>query len=411
MTRVNFWIAPTLAVALAAIGAPQRAAAQTNSGASTEVKTEAKTEAKQDAKQSDQSSASEAQTSGQSTSSGNQASGSASNQTSASGSTSQGAGQGSTSAQGQSQSGQQPQAGQSSNRSNQSGQNTQGQTNTSAQQNRNNQTPGAQQRDNQSRDNQNRDNQRNNTNVNIGVGIQFGAVNDRGITVTTVERNSLFYTSGIRQGDVIVSVSGRPIRNHDEFVQFISLRRGDRIPVIVIREGKQETIHVVYEEGPANLQVNAGNQPGAALLGVTFDSQTQNAAVIVSVTPNGPAAQIGLKPGDHIVSINGRRLNGFQNAIQVVGAMQPGDQVEIEYLQLQRGQLVLSAPGNVQTTAAVGVNQNVQTANYPPSGQVQGGQAQTNTGSNANTNNRPQQSDRQNQPNNQDRSLLPRIRN
>jgi len=204
------------------------------------------------------------------------------------------------------------------------------------------------------------------------------------------------------------------------------VRRGERIPVIVYRDNREETIYVVYEE-PAGMQANMGNQQGAALLGVTFDPQAQNAAVIVSVTPNGPAAQIGLKAGDHIVSINGRRVNGFQNAIQVVGGMRAGEQVEIEFLQLQRAQLVLSAPGNTQTTAAVsgqvGAGQNVQ-VNYPPSGQVQAsgqvqgsgqaqaGQGQANrTDANASGANRTQQGDRQNQSNNQNRGLVPRIRN
>jgi hypothetical protein len=101
--------------------------------------------------------------------------------------------------------------------------------------------------------------------------------------------------------------------------------------------------------------------------------------------------------------------------------MRAGEQVEIEYLQLQRAQLVLSAPGDVQTTAAisgqVGTGQNVQ-ANYPPSGQVQVGvQTQSGQGqnyrndANANSNNRSQQSGGQNQPSNQNRGLIPRIRN
>jgi membrane-associated protease RseP (regulator of RpoE activity) len=207
------------------------------------------------------------------------------------------------------------------------------------------------------------------------------------------------------------------VRSHDEFIQFISVRRGERIPVIVLRDGRQETIYVVYDGGP-DVQVNVGNQQGAALLGVTFDANVQHAAVIAAVHPGGPAAQIGLKPGDHIVSINGRRIDNAQSAVQIVGTMRPGDQVELEFLQLQRTQLVLSQPGNIQASAnvggQVGVAQGTYQTNYPPSGATQAsGQVQVNQNQDQNMN-RPQpqpQNRNQNQPSNQNRSLIPRLRN
>jgi S1-C subfamily serine protease len=267
---------------------------------------------------------------------------------------------------------------------------------------------------------QSRDTQRqfgDNRQTNVNVGIQFGAVTDRGLTVTSIERNSVFATSGLVQGDVIISVGGRPVRSQVEFVQFISVRRGEPIPVVVFRNGREETIHITYDasliapQGPANV-----GAAGANLLGVTFDTQVQNAAVVLHVVPGGPAATVGIKPGDEIVAINGQRINGHQQANQIVGAMRPGDQVEIQYLQLQQAQIVLGGPNVPRTAAAAGevrVDQNVQRSNYQPEIQVQ-----TNQGQNArlegnvnrDTRQQPQSSGNQDQrPRN--RSLLPRIRN
>jgi PDZ domain-containing secreted protein len=411
MTRVYFWITPLLSVAMLAAIGTQRSAGQTNTGTSAEPTQEAEQETKQaaqsNANASNSSGESGQPTSSQSNQSGSAADSNAGNQPGSTNNSQSSAGAGSQPAGSANNNQSQRSSGQS--QANQPARNNQSQTNAGAQQNSGNQTRDNQMRDNQNRDNQNRsDNWRNNSNFNIGVGIQFGAVNDRGIVVSTVQPNSLFYTSGIRQGDVIISVAGRPVRSHDEFIQFISLHRGERVPVIVYRGNRQETIYVVYDEPAANLQFNVGNQAGAALLGVTFDPRVQDAAVIVAVTPGGAAAQVGLKAGDHIVSLNGRTLNGFQNAIQVLAGMRAGEQVEIEFLQLQRTQAVLSDSGNVQSTAAVsgqvGTGENVQ-ANYPPSGQTQAGQDQGNSIYPA------QPSDGQYQPRNERRRLFPRIRN
>jgi hypothetical protein len=419
MTRSNSWIAPLLALAaaVALAGGNNFASAQTTSG-SNQKQSEQPTQSTTNNSSSQSGSQSTSQPAGQlqSTSqSGQTASGQntpASNTRSTSGQTSTG-GQATTSGQ----------AGGQASSSHQQGQTpptpptqpgTQG-----------NQQPGAA-RDMQSRDAQFRDSQQSrdtqrqfgdNRQTNVNVGIQFGAVTDRGLTVTSIERNSVFATSGLVQGDVIISVGGRPVRSQVEFVQFISVRRGEPIPVVVFRNGREETIHITYDasliapQGPANV-----GAAGANLLGVTFDTQVQNAAVVLHVVPGGPAATVGIKPGDEIVAINGQRINGHQQANQIVGAMRPGDQVEIQYLQLQQAQIVLGGPNVPRTAAAAGevrVDQNVQRSNYQPEIQVQ-----TNQGQNArlegnvnrDTRQQPQSSGNQDQrPRN--RSLLPRIRN
>ena len=79
----------------------------------------------------------------------------------------------------------------------------------------------------------------------------------RGLTISNITRDSIFYRSGLRDRDVIVSYGGRPIRSQDDFVRFVVYQPGKRIPVVVLRDGREETIYVVYEQdnivqGPAN---------------------------------------------------------------------------------------------------------------------------------------------------------------
>jgi membrane-associated protease RseP (regulator of RpoE activity) len=95
--------------------------------------------------------------------------------------------------------------------------------------------------------------------------------------------------------------------------------------------------------------------PGTAhstrpFLGVTFDPRSRNAAVVRSVTPGGPADLSGIVAGDTIVSLNGRRIGSYEDVLQAVTAMRPGDvmNVEVKRLVKVQAQVVL----NAQSTAS-----------------------------------------------------------
>jgi hypothetical protein len=47
--------------------------------------------------------------------------------------------------------------------------------------------------------------------------IRFGEPTRDGLTISRVEQGGHFYRSGLRDGDVIVSYNGQPLRNQDEF--------------------------------------------------------------------------------------------------------------------------------------------------------------------------------------------------
>ena len=52
-------------------------------------------------------------------------------------------------------------------------------------------------------------------------------------------------------------------------------------------------------------------------------------AVVASVVPTGPAAEVGLRGGDRIVAIDGRPVLGSDELIVAIRARQPGDTVEL----------------------------------------------------------------------------------
>jgi S1-C subfamily serine protease len=161
--------------------------------------------------------------------------------------------------------------------------------------------------------------------------IRFGRATNRGLTIDTIDNSSIFFRSGIRRGDIIVSLHGQSIRSDADFHRVILLYPGQRVPVIVLRNGREERIFVEVPREYAQTQRTIVNRPvGAqAVLGVQFDVQARNAAVVRDVTPRSPAEQAGLQRGDVIVALNGAQIMGYPDAISVVRSMQPGDRIEI----------------------------------------------------------------------------------
>jgi Do/DeqQ family serine protease len=62
-----------------------------------------------------------------------------------------------------------------------------------------------------------------------------------------------------------------------------------------------------------------------------FNLKNKNGAVISRVDNNSPAARAGLEPGDIIVSVNGRPVKNSHDIRNIIGLMQIGDKVELQY--------------------------------------------------------------------------------
>jgi C-terminal processing protease CtpA/Prc len=195
--------------------------------------------------------------------------------------------------------------------------------------------------------------------------VEFGASSDRGLTITSVDRNSVFYDSGIRQNDVIISVDGRRVRNDTDFYNFV--RPGMRTPVLILRDGREETVYITYDDDrnrfsrdqfsreydDRGYEQSAGTQ---AYLGVRFEGRVRDAAVVASVISGSAAEEAGLQRGDEIVAINGREVQSPQEVTRLVASLKPGDTIDIDFSRRidERTQVVLQGrdSGSTATTGA-----------------------------------------------------------
>ena len=156
------------------------------------------------------------------------------------------------------------------------------------------------------------------------LGIQFDPQVQDGLAISNVQQSSLAADAGLKAGDRIVSVDGRQIAQPRQFQAYLSGQYGREIPVVVSRDGQQQTIYL-----------SAGSQSeNAAWLGVFLNDNQENqrGAMVMQVYPAGPAARAGLRPRDVITHINGQEVAGSVDLIAAIEQQEPGSKADFNVL-------------------------------------------------------------------------------
>lgn len=165
-------------------------------------------------------------------------------------------------------------------------------------------------------------------------------------TIQSLDPTGLYYESGLRQGDTILSSNGVPIQTQADFERLATANPNQPLPLLVRREGREMPIEVRPRQGAPG---------GRAHLGVRFDLDVQSAAMISSVTPGSPAEAAGLRPGDIITIINGEPITSYQQVFHFLAALRPGNQLDIRFTRRVENQTRVtldSAPRTNQSAAA-----------------------------------------------------------
>lgn len=126
----------------------------------------------------------------------------------------------------------------------------------------------------------------------------------RGAFVSQVMPNSSAAKAGIKAGDVIISLNGKPISSFAALrAQVGTMPVGSKINLGLLREGKAITVNLELQQSSQN-QVDSSTI-FSGIEGAEMSNKGQDKGVVVSsVKANSPAAQIGLKKGDVIIGAN-----------------------------------------------------------------------------------------------------------
>jgi serine protease Do len=163
---------------------------------------------------------------------------------------------------------------------------------------------------------------------------QFNAENGKGILVGDVVPDSPAAKAGFKQGDVIVSLDGRPVDEPGSFSSRISTTLpGSTVPITVLREGKEVVLSAVLGEQPKDFDSHGGSRGSVGeaqtSLGITVQNLTDELAqrfgyekeqgvVIAEVEQDSGAAQSGLQPGMLIQEVNRKPVHNTNEFEQVI---------------------------------------------------------------------------------------------
>jgi len=149
--------------------------------------------------------------------------------------------------------------------------------------------------------------------------------------------------AGIRQGDVIVSVGGRPAVDAGAVNYALSNQRiGDSVQIGLRRNGQQQTVTLKAQAAPAtparDEQTLGGRTPftGATVANLSpalaeeLGVDAFNRGVMVIRVAGGPAAAVGLRPGDIIRAVNGQRIESTRDLVAAAARPARAWQVTIE---------------------------------------------------------------------------------
>ena len=165
----------------------------------------------------------------------------------------------------------------------------------------------------------------------LGVRIQgldqtlaesFGMEKPQGALVASVEENSPAAKAGIENGDVILQYNGKAVSKSADLPAYVaSTPIGEKVEIKLLRDGKEETVKA--EIGNLN-DVSGDGKASASSRGLslgTLENEDREAldyrgkgVRISGVKPGSAAEKSGLRAGDIIIAVGGKRVEDPKTA-------------------------------------------------------------------------------------------------
>jgi len=150
----------------------------------------------------------------------------------------------------------------------------------------------------------------------------------RGVYVAEVLGNGSAQEAGIRKGDIIVSVDGLPVNSRSELLELIGQHRpGDRLDIVVTRDGKESAFKVKLRNKEGNTKVvKTEAQNVDEMLGATFSpapSELMKKLAIdhgiqVSALKDGILMEAGIRQGFIITEVDKKPVHTTSDLKQAI---------------------------------------------------------------------------------------------
>lgn len=152
----------------------------------------------------------------------------------------------------------------------------------------------------------------------------LGQPKQKGAVITSVSPNSPAAKAGLRTGDIVQDINGKNIETASQVKNTIGLMRaGSKFKIKVLRNNKPTNVELISAEPEAYKKFTHAHNP--FLYGVVlknFDAEIPNfdrvqGVQAMQISENSPSYQAGLRPGDVLLSVNGRNIDNLSELLSL----------------------------------------------------------------------------------------------
>ncbi len=178
----------------------------------------------------------------------------------------------------------------------------------------------------------------------LGVGIQdmtselakaMGVKDIKGVLVTQVFPDAPAVAAGVREGDIIISWDEKKVANTNELRNAVAASApGNKVFMVVNREGKELKLKItVQERNEADLEgANRDKDTAVSRTGIMVQNLTAELAakfgikgettgvLIAAVEQNSKAADLGLRPGMLIETVDRKQIKDMEDYKKAIAA-------------------------------------------------------------------------------------------
>lgn len=194
-------------------------------------------------------------------------------------------------------------------------------------------------------------------------------INDKGVEITSVSKESAAEKAGLKKGDIITKIEDKKIENMEDVSEVVRAHKpGDKVAITILRGGKEQILNAelarwkgvnmgrfapgrVLEGFNRNIRITSPpSAPGVRTysfetnrpkLGLSIqDTDDGKGVKVLDVESDGAAAKAGLKQDDVITHVNEIEVNSTDEISKLMRESREKTSVQMQVLRAGRTQKI-----------------------------------------------------------------------